>query len=92
MYKHVNVQGSECGSVGGPIASDTREPGCELNHHKILYTVFKLYWKDEYKEEEAGNGPFKKLVNVQFCLCIISVDQKYIFRNSRQMFLGQTSK
>ena len=32
----------------------------------IIYTHYELYWKDENKEKEAGNGLFKKpqVINV----------------------------
>ena len=35
--------------------------GKKYIEHLLLSTVF---WKDENKEKEAGNGPFKKRVDV----------------------------
>ena len=57
--------GSGCGSVGRAVASDTRGPRFESSHRqKIILNIYcQLYWKDENKEKEAGNGPFKKNKN-----------------------------
>ena len=54
--------GSGCGSVGTAVASDTRGPGFEYSHWQLLNIYFLLIAcrKDENKEKEAGNGPFKK--------------------------------
>ena len=57
--------GSGCGSVGRAVASDTRDPRFESNHRQKNYILnicllSTVYWKDENKEKEAGNGPFFK--------------------------------
>ena len=54
--------GSGCGSVGRAFASNSRGPRFEPSHWKKLYWTIQcqLYWKDENKEKEAENGPFKK--------------------------------
>ena len=58
--------GSGCGSVGRAVASDTRGPQFESSHQqKFIYKwniclLSTVYWKDENKEKEAGNGPFLK--------------------------------
>ena len=52
-----------CGSVGRAVASDTRGPRFESSHRQNLLNICLLstvYWKDENKEKEAGNGPFFK--------------------------------
>ena len=46
------ILGSGCGSVG----SNPRG----LRFESIL----QLYWRDENKETEAGNGPFKKTIRI----------------------------
>ena len=63
--------GSGCGSVGRAVASDTRGPWLESSHwQKFIYILnicllSTVYWKDEHKEKEAGNGPFfKKKTNL----------------------------
>ena len=55
--------GSGCGSVGRAVASDTRGPRFESRHWQNLYWIVhcQLYWKDENKEKEAGNGPSKNI-------------------------------
>ena len=57
--------GSGCGSVGRAVASDTRDLWFKSRHlqnfiYQIIYQLFNR--KDENKEKEAGNGPFKKEV------------------------------
>ena len=55
--------GSGCGAVGRAVASDTRGPGFESSHRQLLLNIYLLLTvcrKDENKEKEAGNGPFKK--------------------------------
>ena len=60
--------GSGCGSVGRVVASDTRGPQFESSHRqKIIYILnicllSIVYWKDDNKEKEAGNGPFFKKI------------------------------
>ena len=56
------VLGSGCGSVGRAVASNSRGPLFVSSHRQkyILNINCQLYWKDENKEKEAGNGPFKK--------------------------------
>ena len=56
--------GSGCGSVGRAVAYDTRGPRFESSHRqKFIYILnicllSTVYWKDENKEKEAGDGPF----------------------------------
>ena len=56
--------GSGCGSVGKAVASDTRGLRFESSHRqKFIYILnicllSTVYWKDENKEKEAGDGPF----------------------------------
>ena len=56
--------GSGCGSVCRAIASDARGPRFVSSHRQTfisdisLLTYCQLFWKDENKEKEAGNGPF----------------------------------
>ena len=54
--------GSGCGSVGRVVASNSRGQRFESSHQQkfILNIYCQLYWKDENKEKEARNGPFKK--------------------------------
>ena len=56
--------GSGCDSVGRVVASDSRGQRFESSHwqHFILNIYCQLYWKDENKEKEVGNGPFKKTI------------------------------
>ena len=51
-------------SVGRAVASNSRGPRFESSHRqKIILNIYcLLYWKDENKEKEAENGPFKKHV------------------------------
>ena len=60
------VLGSGCGSVGRAVASNSRGPLFVSSHRQkyILNINCQLYWKDENKEKEAGNGPFKKNFSV----------------------------
>ena len=53
-----------CGAVGRAVASDTRGSGYESSHQQLLLNIYLLLTvcrKDENKEKEAGNGPFKKI-------------------------------
>ena len=52
--------GSGCGSVGRTVAFDSRGPWFESSHWlKFIITIYcQLYWKEENKEKEAGEGPF----------------------------------
>ena len=62
--------GSGCGSVVKAVASDTRGLQFESSHQQKFiniehFLLSAVYWKDENKEKEAGNGPFlyiKKLI------------------------------
>ena len=60
------MKDSGCGSVGRAVASNTRGPLFESSHRqKFIYLLnicflSTVYWKDENKEKEARNGPFKK--------------------------------
>ena len=53
---------SGCDSVGRAVASDSRGAWFKSSHQQkfILNIYCQLYWKDENKEKEAGNGPFLK--------------------------------
>ena len=51
---------SGCGSVGGAVTSDTRDPRFKPRHresfiYQIIYQLF--HRKGGNKEKEAGNGP-----------------------------------
>ena len=54
--------GSGCGSVGREVSSNVRGTQFESNHCKhVFMNIFTVNcWKDENKEKEVGNGPFKK--------------------------------
>ena len=57
--------GSGCGAVGRVVASNTRGPGFESSHWQLLlhiYLLLAVCRKDENKEKEAENGPFKKKI------------------------------
>ena len=60
----VNADGLQCGcgSVGRVVASNSRGTRFESGHrHKFILNIYgQVNWKDENKEKEAGNGPFKK--------------------------------
>ena len=62
------TEGSGCGSVGRVVSSKSRGPWFESSHwQKIILNIFcQLYWKDENKEKEAWNGPFKKCAQMAF--------------------------
>ena len=47
-------------SVGKAVASNSRGPRFESHHQQkcILNVYCQLYWKEENKEKEAGNGQF----------------------------------
>ena len=49
-----------CGSVGKVVASNCRGPRFKSYHQQkfILNIYCQLYWKDENKVKETGNGPF----------------------------------
>ena len=65
--------GSGCGSVGRAVTFNSRGPRCESSHwQKIILNIYcQLYWKDENKEKEAWNGPFKdnNFVSKTLTLC-----------------------
>ena len=56
--------GSGCGSFGRAVASNIRGPRFESSHLQKFIYILKIsllstvYWKDENKEKEAGNGHF----------------------------------
>ena len=60
------MSGSGCGSVGRAVAFKTRGPRFESSHQqKFIYILnicflSTVYWKEENKEKEAGDGPFLK--------------------------------
>ena len=93
--------GSGCGSVGRAVTSDNRGRRFESSHRqKFIYILnicllSTVYWKDENKEKEAGNGPFlkkkyffikprntKKLKPVQKVLIGSNVNFKYNYNKS----------
>ena len=49
-----------CGSVWRAVASKSRGPWFKSSHwQKFILNIYcQLYWKDDNKEKEAGNGPF----------------------------------
>ena len=65
-------KGSGCGWVGIAVGSDTRGPWFESSlRQKFIYILnicllSNVYWKDENKEKEAGNGLFLKKIDLQF--------------------------
>ena len=66
LYTNFSSTGSGCGSVGKAVASNTRGTWFESSHQrKFIYLLnicllSTVYWKNENKEKEAGNGQFKK--------------------------------
>ena len=67
LAQTIELQGSGCRWVGRLVASNTWGPRFESNHRQNLnWTLVycQLYWKDENKEKEAGNGPFKKTIEL----------------------------
>ena len=64
----LNILASGCASVGRAVTYNTRGPRSESSHRQKLYWTFvycELYWKDENKEKETGNGPFLKKNNLE---------------------------
>ena len=57
-----NCSGSGGVSVGRAVAPDSRGLQFEFSHRQksILNIYWQLYWEDENKEKEAGNGLFFK--------------------------------
>ena len=58
------VLGSGCGTVDITVASNTRGHGFEPSQRQLLLNIYLLLTvcrKDENKEKEAENGPFKKV-------------------------------
>ena len=72
LWRNKNYQnlGSGWGSVGRAADSNTRGPWFESIHRQTfiyimnIFLMSTVYWKDENKEKEAGNGPFftKKII------------------------------
>ena len=58
--------GSDCGSVGWAVTSDSRGPWFESSHHQNLFWLLTVNCikKTKIKEKEAGNCPFKN--NAEF--------------------------
>ena len=56
------IWGSGCGPDGRVVTSNSRGPWFESSHQQtfMLNIYCRLYWKDENKEKESGNGPFCK--------------------------------
>ena len=65
IWKQFWVDGSGFGSVGRVVASNSRGLWFEFSHQKKFYWAFycQLYWKDENKEKEGGNGHSKTLLS-----------------------------
>ena len=59
---------------------------------KIYWTFVycQLYWKDENKEKEAGNGPFKKNYGELFQRKVLSADKCYSTTQSSQKQAAST--
>ena len=82
---HVNfsVWGSGCDSVGRAVASFTWGPRFESSHQQKINITFvhcQLYWKDENKEKEAGQGPFfKKKIRVKIVMLTFVSNKKAYF-------------
>ena len=66
LEKKLLVQGSGCGSVGRADAYNSRGLRFKSSHRQTFISNIycQLYWKYEYKEKGAGNGPFFKKVIV----------------------------
>ena len=65
INKQLGNLGQCCGAVGKAVASYTRGLGFESSHWQLLLNIYLLLTvgrKDENKEKEAENGPFKKTV------------------------------
>ena len=64
----LTILGSDCGSVGSAVASDTRGPQFESSHRRIFFTerlsIANCVEKTKIKKKEAGNGPFFKDVTI----------------------------
>ena len=60
----------DSGSVGRAVASDSRGSWFKSSHRqKFISNIYvQLFWKDENKEKEAGNGPFKKVFLIRSTL------------------------
>ena len=67
MIRIMPMSGNGCGSVGRAVASNTWGLQFESSHWQKFICLLNIcllstvYWKDENKEKEAGNGPLKKL-------------------------------
>ena len=74
LINFVYQLGSDSGSVGRSVTSDSRGLRFKFSHwQKIILNIYcQLYWKEENKENEAGNGPFKK--NFIYQLSKITID------------------
>ena len=63
----VRVTKGEDANINRVVASNSRGPRFEYSHWQkfMLNIVYcQLNWKDENKEKEAENGPFKKNIIV----------------------------
>ena len=72
-------RGSDCGSVGRAVASNSRGPQFKSSHwqHFKFNIYCQLYLKNENKEKEAGNGALKK-TNLNSIYFLLSVQKKFI--------------
>ena len=86
--------GSGSGSVGRAVTSNTRCPRFKSSHRqKFIYALnicllSTVYWKDENKEKEAGNGPFLKKKWKLF-LCSAYVQLTLIRQGTRCAAVGR---
>ena len=58
----VFTRGSGCCSDGLAVATDSRGSNPVIGKIYWTFDYYQLYWRDENKEKEAGNGPFIILV------------------------------
>ena len=72
-HKLNNQMGSGGGSVVRAVTSNSRGQRFEDGHRQkfILNIYCQLYWKDENKEKEAGNGPFKNTITKLISFSVI---------------------
>ena len=86
LYSNID-SGSGCGSVGRAVASKTRGPRFESSHWQKFIYIEHLFTancvlKRQKKEKEAGNGPFKKNINIFNCVFVIRSIQLGITQKS----------
>ena len=62
------ARGSGCGTVGREVASDLQV----WIHQSVNFIYYQLWWKDENKEKEAGNGPILRLKPGDVCCGVVA--------------------